>query len=135
VHIHGAGCVRASLLSMLCSYGRAISGGAQKRCHRAEGAKVEPGPCLPCSAEDGASTSQVDCIDTLIHCAFPSLSMALRPLLRQVSSMMLLHMASINVLQRAVVPAMAATITAGFAFAPRIADAEEQQGDLKVRHQ
>jgi hypothetical protein len=60
--------------------------------------------------------------------------MAFRPLLRQVSILMPFNMASINVLQRAAVPAMAAAVTAGFAFAPRIADAEEQEGDLKVRH-
>lgn len=75
----------------------------------------------------------IDFHDNLIHCARRSLSMAFRPLLRQVSNRNSLFMAPINVFQRAVVPAMATAVTAGIAFAPRIADAEEQQGDLKVR--
>jgi hypothetical protein len=32
-------------------------------------------------------TSQVACVDNPIHCAIPSLNMAFRPLLRQVSSL------------------------------------------------
>ena len=85
------------------------------------------------SAEDGASTSQVDRAANLIHCAFLSLTMAFRPLLRQVSSFIDRYRASIDVSQRAVVPAITAAVTTGFVFAPRTIDAEERPEDLLVR--
>jgi hypothetical protein len=78
----------------------------------------------------------VERVDNPIHCAFLSPTMAFRPLLRQVSSMPgmpCIAGPSVDVLQRAAVPAMAAVLSAAVAFAPRTADAEEPAADLLVR--
>lgn len=86
------------------------------------------------SAGDGAAaTSEVSRLDNPIHCARRSLIMAFRPLLRQVSSWERVRKSCIDVSQRAFVPAIAAAVTTGAVFAPRIVHAEEHPADVFVR--